>query len=142
MVNATADSNRVPRDDVHSTEPSAPAETPPRGNPALEHSLAELRSGRRLDKVTYSVESFLLSQVTRLEKSLEQCKAAVDQNQIVQRILADHERHKEVWERERQAEIQRLFEASEKLARGWKQLEEERQNWIADRPPGLAGKSS
>jgi hypothetical protein len=80
-----------------------------------------------------------LSQVTRLEKSLDQCKAAVDQNQVVQRILSDFERQKETWERDRQAELKRLFEASEKLARGWKQLEDERQNWLAERPPGHAG---
>lgn len=125
-----------------------PSIAPPSSGPVfnstalVERSLAELRSGRRLEKVAASIESFLLSQVARVEKSLAECEAAVGQNQVVQRILADFERQKEVWERERQAEIKRLFDASEKLARGWKQLEDERQKWIADRPPGYAGKSS
>lgn len=126
-----------------STSPPAALPGPAGHAPAVvERSLAELRSGRRLEKVAASIESFLLSQIARLEKSLAECEAAVGQNQVVQRILTDFERQKEAWERERQAEIKRLFEASEKLARGWKQLEDERQKWIADRPPGYAGKPS
>ncbi len=140
MVNAAPTHNAAHDPGAENLETTTSA-TPSRGNPVFERSLGELRSGRRLEKITSSIESFLLSQVSRLEKSLTQCQAAVEQNQVVQRIRSEFERQREAWELERQAEIRRLYEASEKLARGWKQLEEERQNWIADRPPGYAGKS-
>ena len=105
--------------------------TSPNSNQSLDRTLGELKSGRRLEKVIASIESFLFNQVTRIEESLAICQAAVKENEIVQRIILDHETQKEIWEKDRQAEIQRLFEASEKLARGWKQLEEEKQNWLA-----------
>ena len=107
----------------------------------LDRSLVELRSGRRLEKITASIESFLLNQVARLNKSLDKCKQAVDQNEILQRIMADFERQKESWEKERQAEINRLIEAGDNLIQGWKQLEQERQAFLAVRGPGsVSGK--
>jgi hypothetical protein len=108
---------------------------PTQGNSSpypLDRSLVELRSGRRLEKVIISVESFLLNHVARVKKSLDQCQLTVDQNRILQRVMADFQRQKAEWEIDRQAEIRRLFEASEKLAAGWRRLEAERQAWSAE----------
>jgi len=99
----------------------------------VDRSLVELRSGRRLEKATISIESFLLNHVARLNKALDHCQLAVDQNKILQRVMADFQRQKAQWEIERQTELRRLFEASEKLAAGWKNLEAERQNLMAER---------
>ncbi len=98
---------------------------------SLDRSLAELRTGRRLEQVAAGIETFLLSQITRIEASLEQCQASIGQNQIVQRVLADFEKQKIEWEEQRQLESKRLFEAGEKLIRGWEQLESDRQEWLA-----------
>ena len=105
---------------------------------SLDRSLAELSSGRRLEKITASIEGFLLNQVARLNKSLDKCKQAVDQDKIVQRIMSDFERQKQEWEKERQVEIKRLVEAGDNLIQGWKQLEQERQAFLAERGPGAA----
>ena len=98
---------------------------------SLDRSLAELRTGRRLEQVAASIETFLLSQVARIEESLELCQTSVGQNQIVQRILADFEKQKVEWEEQRQSESRRLYEAGERLIRGWEQLETDRQEWLA-----------
>ncbi len=108
---------------------------------SLVRSLAELRSGRRLEKVTASIESFLFSQVLRLNESLDQCKLAVDENEIVQRVMANFEQQKADWENDRQAEIRRLSEASEKLIASWEQLENERQAWQAQCDSKVVGRS-
>lgn len=96
---------------------------------SLDRTLTEFRSGRRLEKVVSSIESFLLSQVTRLDAALEECHRAVENDLIVQRILADFESEKQAWEVNRQAEIMRLSAAGEELIRGWEQLEQERRKW-------------
>lgn len=105
---------------------------------SLDRSLTELSSGRRLEKITSSIEGFLLNQIARLNKSLDKCKQAVDQDKIVQRIMSDFERQKLVWEKERQTEIKRLVEAGDNLILGWKQLEQERQAFLSERGPGVA----
>ena len=137
MANAPPTANTVESSaDAAPAIAVSPSEAIVSSAPQLDRSLGELRSARRLEKLTASIESFLLSQIGRIQKSLQQCKEAVDQNQVVQRILADFDRQKEAWELERHTEIQRLFAASEKLVQGWKQLEDERQAWLADRQPG------
>ncbi len=100
---------------------------------SLDQSLIQLQTGRRLEQVSASIESFLLSQVARIEEALEKCQLAVNQNQIVQRILADFEKQKLDWERQREAEADRLYQAGEKLIEGWRQLETERRDWMAKR---------
>jgi hypothetical protein len=96
---------------------------------SLDRTLVEIRSGRRLEKIVSSIQSFLLSQVTRLETALEECSRAVENDRIVQQILADFESEKQAWEVNRQAEILRLTAAGEELIRGWEQLENERRKW-------------
>lgn len=103
-------------------------ERPP-GGQSLERTLTEIRSGRRLEKIVSSIESFLLSQITRLDTALGECSRVVENDTIVQRILADFELQKKAWEVSRQAEILRLSAAGEELIRGWEQLEDERRKW-------------
>jgi hypothetical protein len=103
---------------------------------SLDRTLTEIRSGRRLQKIVSSIESFLLSQVTRLNNALEECNQAVENDKIVQRILAEFEKEKQAWEANRQAEILRLHEAGEELIRGWDQLDEERRKWSDERSKG------
>jgi hypothetical protein len=100
---------------------------------SLDQSLIQLQTGRRLEQVSASIESFLLSQVARIEEALGKCQLAVNQNQIVQRILADFEKQKLDWERQREAEADRLYQAGEKLIEGWRQLEAERREWMSKR---------
>lgn len=99
----------------------------------LDRTLTEIRSGRRLEKIVSSIEGFLVSQVTRLDAALEECHRAVENDKIVQRILADFELDKKTWEADRQAEIERLSAAGEELIRGWEQLEDERRKWADQR---------
>lgn len=99
----------------------------------IDQSLTELRTGRRLEQVTTRIGSFLQSQIARIEESLAECEKSVNQNQIVQRIIADFEQQKADWESQRDAESKRLYEAGERLIAGWQQLEDERQKWMATR---------
>jgi hypothetical protein len=102
---------------------------PTENSDAVQHS----RSAHRLDKIARSISSFLLNQVDRLEHELERCQKAVDNDKIVQRMLADFEQEKMEWDAARQIEIERLNDASEKLAQGWANLEKERRDWLENR---------
>ena len=102
---------------------------------SLDRTLVEIRSSRRLEKIVASIEGFLSGQITRLDKSLDQIKLVADNDKILQRVLADFENEKKAWEDQRQAEMQRLQMAGDKLIDGWKQLESERRKWLdQDRP--------
>ena len=105
---------------------------------SLDRTLNEIRSSRRLEKIVDSIESFLQSQVTRLEGALDECRQAEENDRIIQGLLADAESEREAWEKRRQMEILRLEQVGEKLAEGWKQLEDERRNWM-DHRDGIAG---
>ena len=100
---------------------------------SLDRTLTEIRSGRRLEKIASSIESFMHSQVARLKKAIDECNRAVENDKIVQRILADFEIEKQTWEEKRQAEILRLSAAGEELIQGWEKLESERQKWLDQR---------
>ena len=93
----------------------------------FESELGELRLGRRLKKLTSSIESFLQIQLSRLNTAMRQCEKAEEQNELLRRMFADFENQKRDWQLKQLAEEQRLFEAGEKLMRGWEQLEIEKQ---------------
>ena len=94
--------------------------------PTLDRTLLEVRSGRQLEKICSSVESFLCSQLTRLEDAVNQCQLAMENDRIVKQVLADFESNKRTWEEQRACEMERLNQASNRLAQGWVQLENER----------------
>lgn len=94
---------------------------------SFESELGELRLGRRLKKLTSSVENFLQIQLSRLNTALRHCEKAEEQNELLRRMMAEFETQKREWQLKQLAEEQRLFEAGEKLMRGWEQLEIEKQ---------------
>ncbi len=96
----------------------------------LDRTLLAIRSGRDLEKVCASVESFLVSQLARLEDAINQCQMAKENDRIVKQVLGEFESKKRDWENQRAAEISRLTQASDRLAKGWAQLENERRQWL------------
>ncbi len=106
---------------------------------SLDQTLVEIRSGRRLEKVASSIENFLLSQLTRLEKELDRCQHAVNNDAIVQRAKLELVNCKLQWEAERDAEVLRLHEASTQMVAGWKQLEDARRKWLDECNGSFAG---
>ena len=105
----------------------------PLSGESLDRTLVEIRSGRRLEKIANSIESFLHNQVARLEEALRQCQQVEDNDKILQDILSNLELEKKKWEEQRQAEICRLDLASKQLSLGWQQLEDERRHWLDER---------
>lgn len=93
---------------------------------SLDRTLTEIRSGRRLEKIVASIENFMYSQITRLDKAMAECNQAIENDRIVQKILADFELEKAAWEEKLQAETLRLQAAGEELIKGWEKLEDER----------------
>lgn len=104
-----------------------------RNSTSRDHLLTEIRSGRRLEKIASSIESFLNNQIERIEKALSACEAAAENDRVVQKIMADFELEKRTWEEEREAEVQRLKKAGEDLIVAWEKLETEQKNWKANR---------
>ena len=101
----------------------------PQNTRSLDRSLTKSRSARRLESVVSSVESFLNGQVERLEQAIQQCNQAVDNDRIVQSIMADFELRKQEWESQRASELARLELAGNELAKAWEQLETERRRF-------------
>lgn len=95
--------------------------------------LNEIRSGRRLEKIVGSIESFLNHQIEKLEQAVAECEAAAENDRIVKEILKRHEEEKKLWEEERQAETLRLSHAGEELIKAWDKLEDERRHWLDSR---------
>ena len=117
-----------------SVPPGGPAARTVRQNPqSLDRTLTEIRSGRRLESIVASIASFLDGQIERLETAINECHKAVENDRILQRILADFELEKLAWEESRQAEIVRLQAAGAKLIHGWEKLENERRNYWQER---------
>ena len=88
--------------------------------------LNDLRLGRRLKSVTTSIESFLQNQLLKLETAMDQCAKVEQQNEMLKRMFAEFEKNKRDWEKHRLLEEQRLYEAGQKLVRGWEQLDVEK----------------
>ena len=110
-------------------------------SPSLDRTLTEIRSGRRLEKIVKSIENFLHSQISRIDKAVEECRLAENNDQILQKIRKDFEQEKLEWEETRNSESLRLIEASDKLIEGWKALEDERRSWLDERDSHLAATS-
>jgi hypothetical protein len=100
---------------------------------SLDRILVEIRSGRRLEKIANSIENYLHNQVARLEDALRQCRQAEQNEKVLQDILSNFELEKEKWKEQRNAEVRRLDLASQQLALGWQQLEDERRQWLDER---------
>ena len=96
----------------------------------LDRTLSEIRSGRRLEKLIASIQGFLNGQVARLDKALDECQAAVDNDRIMRTVLASFETEKKQWQEKCEAESKRLKAEGQKLAEGWKELEDQRRKLL------------
>jgi hypothetical protein len=94
--------------------------------------LSDIRAGRRLERITSSVQNFLETQVAKIDEALEQCEAAVENDRLVRDRLAAFEKEKREWETARNAELKRLSVASDELAKAWEKLETDRRS-LADK---------
>ena len=99
----------------------------------LDQTLSEIRSGRRLEKLVASIQGFLNGQVARLDKALDECQAAVDNDRIMRTVLASFETEQKQWQEKCEAESKRLKAEGQKLAEGWKELEDERRRLLDER---------
>ena len=90
-----------------------------------DNTLARIEVSRKLAEIAASIESFLIGQSEKLQRALNECARAVDENQKLQTMLREFEERKLQWEQERQSELKRLNLASEKLTKGWQQLEQQ-----------------
>lgn len=105
----------------------------PESAATLDRTLAEIRSGRRLEKLIASIQGFLNGQIARLDKALDECQAVADNDRIMRTVLASFETEKKVWQQKCDAESKRLEAAGRRLADGWKQLEDERRKLLDER---------
>ena len=92
--------------------------------------LADIRSGRRLERVVDSIKLFLEIQVDKIEQTLGQCEAAVENERQLQKRLAEFEKEKHQWNQIRMSEIERLSAAGDELTKAWTQLEVERRQFL------------
>ena len=108
----------------------------PSGSTALEtensrdQMLVDIRSGRRLDRIVASIQNFLEMQVSRVEDTISQCEAAVENDIRIQERMAKFEKEKRAWDESRKQEIARLSQASDELAKAWEKLETERRQFL------------
>ena len=98
----------------------------------LDNSLGELRVARHLEAIATSIETFLCSQVDKIDSSLTQCQEAFTQHRLLQERIIEFENQKAAWDESQRVETQRLFEIGEKLIAGWEQLEKERQDLLGE----------
>ena len=92
--------------------------------------LAEIRSGRRVERIVVNIKHFLEMQVARIDQTLTGCEAAVENDRRLQQRLAEFEEEKHQWAKTREAEIARLSIAGDELAKAWAQLETERRQFL------------
>jgi hypothetical protein len=86
--------------------------------PKLQHNAEKLRN------VALQVESFLLRQIDRLQRELEQVETLSDRDEL-ERMTDELRQMQQKWDVERQQERSRLQEDSNRLAEAWQRLEAE-----------------
>jgi hypothetical protein len=97
---------------------------------------------QRLRDITARIETFLLRQMERLERTLEQWPAAPSVgSESLQRMMEDFEYCKKTWEVERTRELERIQQDSARLADCWLKLEAEQRRALSERQP-LPGKQA
>ena len=92
--------------------------------------LADIRTGRRLERVVESIKRFLEVQVEKVDQTIISCEAAVREDRRLRKRLAEFQEEKHQWDQNREAEIARLSIASDELAKAWAQLETERRKFL------------
>jgi hypothetical protein len=104
--------------------------------PKLRHNAEKLRN------VAEQVEAFLMRQIDRLQRELEQAETLGDRYEI-ERMTEEFQQMREKWDSERQQERNRLLEDSQRLVEAWQRLEAEQRELLKYRLPNkLVGLSA
>ncbi len=85
---------------------------------------------RRLRAVTRLIEGFFETHVDRLNVALLQLGELQSEYDVARRLSADLDQQRKQWQRERQAEMARLADASEALAESWQALDNQRRDQL------------
>jgi hypothetical protein len=121
-----------PRTPAASTGEVASLSRPPQGEvgtnggayvPKLQQKAEKLRN------VAQEVESFLMRQIDRLQRELEQAETWGDRHEL-ERLTDEFEQMRQKWDSERQLERSRLQEDSQRLAEAWQKLEAEQRDML------------
>jgi hypothetical protein len=104
--------------------------------PKLRHKAEKLRN------VAEQVEAFLMRQIDRLQRELEQAETLGDRYEL-ERMTEEFQQMREKWDSERQQERNRLLEDSQRLVEAWQRLEAEQRELLKYRLPNkLVGLSA
>jgi len=117
-------------DNVKTTNPSPANVRPQAKGVARDQLLSDIRSGRRLERIVESIRHFLEMQVSKVEDTLVQCEAAVENDRRLHQKMAEFQQEKHQWNETRKLEVQRLSAAGDELAKAWEQLEAERRKFV------------
>lgn len=82
------------------------------------------QNAEKLRHVAQQVESFLIRQIDRLQRELEEAESLTDRDEL-ERMTEEFRQMQQKWDAERQEERNRLQEDSERLAEAWQRLEAE-----------------
>jgi hypothetical protein len=101
------------------------------------------QNAEKLRNVAQQVESFLVRQIDRLQRELEEAESLGDREEL-ERMAEEFRQMQQKWDLERQQERSRLQEDSERLAEAWQRLEAEQREVLKYRVPNnkLAGLGS
>ena len=97
------------------------------------NELDTVRVVRKLQKISNSVESFLGNQMEQLLAAVQKFQTSDNQLEMLQKAVDDLSSQRANWEDMKAREMERLNLASEKLAEGWRQLEDARRKWLMEK---------
>lgn len=120
------------------TQPIAPAEEGDCGNRAdapdaggSECRAETVLQARRLRAIADRMEDFLLGQILRLETAMQACSLPEDSTH--RGISGELQEERARWEAERQHELQRLQEETDRLTEAWERVEAEQRRLLGER---------
>ena len=87
---------------------------------------------RRLRALTRRYEDFFKLQYQRLDKHMTVQKELIGQSDVIRRMMDDFEQQKKDWEQQREAELERISQAGDKLMNAWTELENQQRKLLAD----------
>lgn len=94
------------------------------------HDLTD--AARRLRAVTVHIDSFLTGQLQRLSDAMRVYTQVKTEAETVRRLYADLEGERQQWQVQRDAELERLQQASENLIDSWEQLDAQQRQVLID----------
>jgi hypothetical protein len=110
--------------------------------PATEYVPKLQQNAEKLRHVAQQVESFLMRQIDRLQRELQQVESPDDRYEL-ERLSEEFEQMRDKWDAERQLERSRIQEDSSRLVEAWQRLEAEQRELLKYRTPNkIAGLST